>query len=50
MGFYDRHVLPLLINCACGTRLIMQRRETVGPQASGTVLEIGIGTGVNRAA
>ncbi|MEH6567922.1 MAG: class I SAM-dependent methyltransferase [Halioglobus sp.] len=47
MGFYDKHVLPRFINCACGTKPIMKQREKVLPLASGTVLEIGIGTGLN---
>ena len=47
MGFYDRHILPRVINCACGTRPIMKQREKVVPEAVGTVLEIGIGTGLN---
>jgi ubiquinone/menaquinone biosynthesis C-methylase UbiE len=47
MGFYDRHVLPRFINCACGSKPIMKQREKVVPLASGTVLEIGIGTGLN---
>lgn len=47
MGFYDKHVLPRFINCACGTKPIMKQREKVVPLASGTVLEIGIGTGLN---
>ena len=47
MGFYERHVLPRFINCACGTRPIMKQREKVVPLATGIVLEIGIGTGLN---
>ena len=47
MGFYDRHVLPRVINCACGAKPIGKQREKIVPQASGTVLEIGIGTGLN---
>ena len=47
MGFYDRHILPRFINCACATKPIMKQREKVVPLASGTVLEIGIGTGLN---
>ncbi len=47
MGFYEKHVLPRFINCACGTKPIMKQREKVVPRASGTVLEIGIGTGLN---
>lgn len=47
MGFYDKHVLPRVINCACGTKPIKHQRQKVVPQASGTVLEIGIGSGLN---
>ena len=47
MGFYDKHVLPHFINCACGSKPIMKQREKVVPLASGVVLEIGIGTGLN---
>jgi ubiquinone/menaquinone biosynthesis C-methylase UbiE len=47
MGFYDKHVLPRFINCACGTKPIMKQREKVVPLARGTVLEVGIGTGLN---
>ena len=47
MGFYERVVVPRLINCACGAKDIMRQREKVVPRAGGTVLEIGIGTGLN---
>lgn len=47
MGFYDKHILPRFINCACGAAPVMKQREKVVPLASGTVLEIGIGTGLN---
>ena len=47
MGFYDTHVLPHFINCACGTKPISYQRKKVVPMASGTILEIGIGTGLN---
>ena len=47
MGFYDKHILPRFINCACSTKPMMKQREKVVPLASGTVLEIGIGTGLN---
>lgn len=47
MSFYESHILPHFINCACGSRPIMKQREKVVPRARGTVLEIGIGTGLN---
>lgn len=47
MGFYDRVVVPRFINCACGAKPIMRQREKIVPEASGVVLEIGIGTGLN---
>ncbi|MEM0953876.1 MAG: class I SAM-dependent methyltransferase [Pseudomonadota bacterium] len=47
MSFYDDVILPRCINCACGSRPIMRQREKVVPLARGTVLEIGIGTGLN---
>lgn len=47
MGFYDRHILPHLIDCACGMGDIMKARSQIVPRARGRVLEIGIGTGLN---
>ena len=47
MGFYEKYILPRFINCACSTKPMMKQREKVVPRASGTVLEIGIGTGLN---
>lgn len=47
MGFYDNYILPRFIACACATKPIMKQREKVVPQARGTVLEIGIGSGLN---
>ena len=47
MSFYDDVILPRFIGCACGTKPIMKQREKVVPRAEGTVLEIGIGSGLN---
>ncbi len=46
-SLYDRYVLPHLIRCACGGRPIMRQRKKIVPRASGRVLEIGIGGGLN---
>lgn len=45
--WYDRHVLPLALDCACGLPMVAAQRRKVIPQAAGQVLEIGIGTGLN---
>ncbi len=47
MGFYDKNILPFLIDKACGIGSIMAQRQKVVPQARGEVLEIGIGSGLN---
>ena len=46
-NWYDRHVLPYLINAACGMQAVRKQRQMVIPLATGRVLEIGIGTGLN---
>jgi ubiquinone/menaquinone biosynthesis C-methylase UbiE len=46
-SWYDRHVLPYLINLACGTRPIGKQRAKIVPLAWGRVLEVGLGTGLN---
>jgi len=47
MGFYDRHILPHLIDLACGMGAVMKARSQIVPLAHGRVLEIGIGSGLN---
>jgi ubiquinone/menaquinone biosynthesis C-methylase UbiE len=46
-SFYDRVILPPLLKCACSTGPIMKQRAKVVPKASGKVLELGIGMGLN---
>jgi ubiquinone/menaquinone biosynthesis C-methylase UbiE len=46
-SWYDRHVLPYLIDWACGLSPIAKQRQKVIPSASGRVLEVGMGTGLN---
>ena len=47
MGLYDKHILPRLIDYACKQTPHMHQREKVIPLATGNVLEIGIGSGLN---
>ncbi|MDO9037609.1 MAG: class I SAM-dependent methyltransferase, partial [Lutibacter sp.] len=47
MGLYDKYVLPNAIDWACKQKSSMMQREKIIPLASGNVLEIGIGTGLN---
>ncbi len=47
MGFYDRYILPKVLNWSCGTKPVRQQRQKVVPLAEGRVLEIGIGSGLN---
>lgn len=46
-SLYDRFVLPTLLKCACSAPPIMKQRAKVVPHAAGTVLELGIGMGLN---
>ncbi len=47
MKWYDRHVLPYLIDFACGLPMVQAQRRLLVPQAQGRVLEVGMGTGRN---
>jgi hypothetical protein len=50
MGFYGNHIVPRLINLAMRSDLLTpcgRRGRRVLSAASGRVLEIGIGSGVN---
>ena len=47
MGLYSKYVLPKLINCACGTAQIEKQRSKLVPLATGRVLEVGSGSGLN---
>lgn len=47
MGFYDRHIMPLLIETLCSDAGIADERDNVVSRAEGVVLEVGIGSGLN---
>ena len=47
MNWYERMVLPWVIDMACGLPMVQKQRRQLVPQAQGRVLEIGMGTGRN---
>jgi ubiquinone/menaquinone biosynthesis C-methylase UbiE len=47
MGLYTRYLLPRLTHCACASPALARLRGLIVPRASGTVLEIGFGSGLN---
>lgn len=47
MGFYARHIGPRFVGCLCSMADISEERKKVIPNATGVVLEIGIGPGLN---
>jgi len=47
MGFYDRYLLPPLLELAMSAKPIRYQRRKVVPLAGGRVLEIGLGAGHN---
>jgi ubiquinone/menaquinone biosynthesis C-methylase UbiE len=46
-SWYERHVLPWLVEIACSVRPVWRQRQKIVPLAQGRVLEVGIGTGLN---
>lgn len=46
--WYDDHVLPRLITCACSQRAVAERRGAIVPLAEGRVFELGCGGGLNQ--
>ncbi len=48
-SWWERHMVPRLIGCACAQPQIMKARSKIVPSASGDVLELGCGGGINMA-
>ncbi|HEY2753134.1 class I SAM-dependent methyltransferase [Phenylobacterium sp.] len=46
-SLYDRFILPRLLACGCSSPPTMKQRAKVVPRATGRVLELGIGLGLN---
>jgi ubiquinone/menaquinone biosynthesis C-methylase UbiE len=49
MGLYEKYILPRIVHLACSSSPTRKQREKVVPLASGRVLEIGVGSGLNLA-
>ena len=47
MSLYAKYILPRFINLVMQNKAAMAERRKFVPQASGTVLEVGIGSGIN---
>jgi ubiquinone/menaquinone biosynthesis C-methylase UbiE len=47
MGLYGDHVLPRIINAACGLKAVDPLRQRVCEGLGGNVVEIGFGSGLN---
>lgn len=47
MGIYEKYVLPRLIDLSMRNKAVMLERARFVPLASGEVLEVGIGSGLN---
>lgn len=47
MGFYADHCLPHLIDFTCRQPLFAEKRKSIVPLATGSVLDVGFGSGLN---
>lgn len=47
MGLYRRFILPRVVHLACSSKPAMRQRQKIVPLASGRVLEVGLGSGLN---
>jgi ubiquinone/menaquinone biosynthesis C-methylase UbiE len=47
LSFYNKYILPKVLNCACASKPINYQRDKIVPLAEGVVLDVGIGSGLN---
>lgn len=47
LSLYERYLLPRMVHCACATPSCSAQRAKIVPLATGRVLEIGAGSGLN---
>jgi len=47
VSWYEEKILPRLINVACSSKPTRKQREKIVPRASGDILEVGFGSGLN---
>lgn len=47
MSFYEERILPHVIDKACSLGQVMKLRSQLVPRATGRVLEVGMGSGIN---
>ena len=47
-GWYDDHIMPRLVTCACGQKAVAAKRAAIVPLAEGKVFELGCGGGLNQ--
>lgn len=50
MGYYEKHILPRLVDLTCGAKALRPIRSWACEGLAGEVLEIGFGSGTNIAA
>lgn len=47
MGLYSHYILPRALDIACSNGAVAEIRRAIVPEAEGTVVEVGIGSGLN---